>query len=418
MLLVQKYLINKTFGDLERDHAVEISVDRRFGHKFSLNYNQITATDSDPLSQQCRGLILSTGSSLFERAERKDDRWDFSNICPGSTQILAYPMNRFFNYGQGAASIDWNDSQLKTFEKLDGTLCIVYFDHIIHEWHVATRSVSEADVPLTGSDLTFRKLFEKGLKNVSGLSFREFTATLDPEKTYCFELTSPYNRVVVNYPDTKITLIAVRHTQSHKEFLPELESYLSYLPIVQSFDLGTIEKVIDHVNAQNPMDHEGIVLRDSKFNRIKVKNAAYVAYNKARDSLANSPRACLEIVLSEKADDVIPFMPSEIAEDLQAMQRLLAKFLSDYQESYKKALDWSKERRANDPEVTGWNDAKLFAKCVQQLPVSWEGPSYAIYSGKSADVFDYIRKSKKLGTWSNSFLDNLLSLIGFEKNRQ
>ena len=58
MLLVQKFLETKTFGDLARDHGVYASFSKS-GHKFSLNYDQIEARESDPLSQQCRGLILA-----------------------------------------------------------------------------------------------------------------------------------------------------------------------------------------------------------------------------------------------------------------------------------------------------------------------------------------------------------------------
>jgi len=413
ILLVQDFLRTQTFLALEQIHGVEMSVDRRFGHKFSLNYNQITSTDSDPLAQQCRGLILSNGSSLLENSKMIDGRANFSHICPGSTKILAYPMDRFFNYGQGScAPINWNDSELKTFEKLDGTLCIVYFDSIINEWHVATRSVPEADIPLLNPEYTFRTLFERGLKNVGNVSFFEFVRGLDPEKTYCYELTSPWNRVVVRYDDTKITLLAVRNNVTKLESLPEKEGgSFVYVPVVQYYDLGTIEKVVDFVNLQNPMDHEGIVLRDSKYNRIKVKNASYVAYSKARDSLAKSPRACLELVINEKADDVMPYMPNEIAENLKKIQLALANYLRTYDLSYQ-LLDMTvQNRRLTDPSVMGWSDQRLFAICTEEMDI-WKGPCFAIRSGKAKNALDYIHKSKKLGSYTNGFLDNLLKLIG------
>ena len=69
MLLVQKYLETHTFGDLAKEHGVYASFSKS-GHKFSLNYDQIEAKESDPLAQECRGLILACedGTSLSSQA--------------------------------------------------------------------------------------------------------------------------------------------------------------------------------------------------------------------------------------------------------------------------------------------------------------------------------------------------------------
>ncbi len=58
MLLVQKYLETHSFANLAAEHGVYASFSKS-GHKFSLNYDQIEAKESDPLAQECRGLILS-----------------------------------------------------------------------------------------------------------------------------------------------------------------------------------------------------------------------------------------------------------------------------------------------------------------------------------------------------------------------
>src|SRR5215472_2256731 len=109
MLLVQEYLETHTLGDLARDHGVYASFSKS-GYKFSLNYDQIEAKESDPLAQQCRGLILATPDGQPVVGQRTPDgKIDRTGTVIGKTKILAYPMNRFFNYGQSAAaSIDWN----------------------------------------------------------------------------------------------------------------------------------------------------------------------------------------------------------------------------------------------------------------------------------------------------------------------
>ncbi|MEK6883554.1 MAG: hypothetical protein AABY22_28255, partial [Nanoarchaeota archaeon] len=179
MLLVQKYLETHSFGDLAKDHGVYASFSKS-GHKFSLNYDQIEARESDPLSQECRGLILAlSDGSPIPGVLTPENRITRDHITPGVTQILAYPMKRFFNHGQGAAaSINWSDSKLSILEKLDGSLNILYFDNIILQWCVATRAMPDADLIMDNGLHTFRTLFERALKDTLDLSFDDFTSHL------------------------------------------------------------------------------------------------------------------------------------------------------------------------------------------------------------------------------------------------
>lgn len=149
MLLVQDYLLTHSLLDLENEYGVFASFSKD-GSKFSLNYDQILVRDSDELSQQCRGLILAAadGSSYRPQAEVDGSKLKYSHITPGATQVVAMPFKRFFNLGQGSAAKIDLDSTVRIMEKMDGTLIILYHDQLKNEWHVATRSVPEADVPL------------------------------------------------------------------------------------------------------------------------------------------------------------------------------------------------------------------------------------------------------------------------------
>lgn len=411
MLPVQKFLLTKTFGQLESEHAVEISVDSRNGHKFSLNYNQFTSDNTDVLSQQCRGLILSSGSSLFERSKIVNGKPDYSDICPGSTQIIAHPLNRFFNEGQpGAAVISWEDPTLQVLEKVDGTLIILSMDQVIHEWCVATRSCPEANILLEAGIFTFRTLFEKALNDMTGLTFKDFVKTLNPDLTYCFELCTPYNQVVVVHNECKLHFLAARNKFTHTELRldsPELTELQKIIPTVPTHDLKSIDKVIEFVNSRDPRNHEGIVLRDGNFNRVKVKNPEYSFYNKARDILS-SPRKCLEVILLEKDDDVVSHMPDMIAKQLVSIKEKLIKFMSDFETKYGNINLTAALRRENDPEVQGWNDKKLFAKCVQESG-AWQAPCYMIGAGKVKNLKEFIHQNKTDAGYSDSFLDSLMS---------
>lgn len=414
-LLVQEYLETHTFGQLAAEHGVYASFSKT-GHKFSLNYDQIEARESDPLSQQTRGLILAAedGHSFTAEGKEVNGRLNYDHISPGKTTILAYPMNRFFNYGQGsAADIDWHDPKLAVLEKLDGTLTIVYFDKFTDQWSVATRSVSEADLLMDNGIFTFRTLFEKALLETSGKTLEEYTKMLSKTSTYCFELTTPYNRIVVAYPKNGVTLLAVRLIAGD---LPEfdLQGMQSArqnegmkmpdfwgVPIVEAHTYTTINELVDWVSTLNPMEHEGVVVKQGE-KRIKVKNAAYVAYNKVRDALATSERNMVELILTEKDDDVIPMLPEEIVKNLVRIKSGLVLALKAHEQIY---LDAKAQADAILP-----GDKKTFAVLVMKDKSLWASPFFSIFDGKASNVKDFIMKARKDGSWGNGFLDKMLEL--------
>ncbi len=411
-LLVQEYLETKTFGDLAREHGVYASFSKS-GHKFSLNYDQIEARESDPLSQETRGLILSAedGKSFTSQAQQVNGRNNYDHVCPGKTTILAYPMKRFFNHGQGsAADINWSDPKLAVLEKLDGTLCIVYHDPFTDKWCVATRSVSEADLIMDNGLFTFRTLFEKALVETTGYEFDIFTRYLEKDYTYCFELTTPYNRIVVEYKNCGVTLLAVRGLVTLQELdfkHPVVDLLPTCLPLVQAHTYTSVQELVDWVSSLNPMEHEGVVVRDGQFNRIKVKNAAYVAYNKVRDALATSPRNMVELILTEKDDDVIPMLPEEIVKNLQSIKVGVQKTIKQHDEAYLAA------KAQADSTMPG--DKKTFAILVTQNKELWTAPFFQMFDGKASNMKDFIMKSRsKDGSWGNSFLDKMLELAGHQ----
>ncbi len=318
--------------------------------------------------------------------------------------VLAYPMNRFFNYGQGAvADVDWSDPNLAILEKLDGTLTIVYYDKFTEEWCVATRSVPEADITLDSGFYTFRTLFEKALKDTNGMYFSEFTEKLRRGVTYCFELTSPYNRIVVDYHESKITLIAARSMFMPGVLELELDDVETYgVPHVQAHTFTSVSQLLDWVSTQNPLEHEGVVVRDSKFRRLKMKNASYMAFNRARDILGTSERNCVELVLAGKEDDVIPELPPEIVDRIVTIKHGVAAMLKDYDRAYKTF------KYASDQINTG--DKKTFAIMVNGFKDVWSSPMFAMFDGKCSNMKDFITVNRKEGTWGDSFLDKILSI--------
>lgn len=390
-MLIQDYLKTNSFYNLAKDHGIYASFSKS-GYKFSLNYDQFESKESDLMAQECRGLILSFENgqcpiSCPENSTRKD----FDHIIPGKTEIIAFPMKRFFNYGQEEASnIDWTDTNLSILEKLDGSLNILYYDKYT-SWHVATRSNPEADQIIIES-MTFRNLFEKALENI-GLSFNKWTDSLNKNITYCFELTSPYNRVVVSYLETKITLIAARDIKT----LKEININSLNIPVVKSYKYSCLQDLINWVIERDPLCHEGVVVLDSNFNRLKLKSPSYVLAHHTIGSVSVSERAIMNLILLEKDDDMASFFSEEIKNKISLNKKRLIELIKCHDDLFIELK-------------SKCEDKKSFALFLKDLPGIWTAPLFYMFDGKAKNMKDYLDKNKIDGRFKDSFVDKLIEL--------
>jgi len=397
MLLVQAFLRTGSLASLHVVHGVKHRIS---GHKASFNYDQINARDSDELAQQCRGLILATkdGSPFSPNA-----------TSYGELVILARPFDRFFNLGAGAAAdVPLTDPKTKIFEKLDGTLCIVYFDRFKDAWCVATRAVCEADLPVDGwGQHTFRTLFEKALLETAGVSFANWTRTLHREMTYMFELTTPINQVVVAHDAYRITLLGVRETATGRERVPEDEGI--GIPSCPYHSLGTTEQVLEFVRSRDPKRFEGVVAcyeaYPGVFHRVKIKNAQYLAYSKLKDAVS-SPRNVMTLILGENLDDAMTVMPDDVKKHALVLQSGVRAMLADFDGAYAKLH--ASVSNGTTHEHGSKEHRKAFAICARNSGL-WFEPAMAKYAGKASDARDFIdQKREDNGEWPDSFLDYLI----------
>jgi T4 RnlA family RNA ligase len=379
MLEVQKYLLTHSLDDLRRDHGINVRFSTLNLRKFTLNYDQLEAKDDDPIAQECRGLVLHTQEAII-----------FTEEIVGETTILAHPMHRFFNYGQTCASkVDLSNPNTKVFEKLDGTLTIVYWDQDLNNWCVATRSVPDADLTITGyEEHTFSSLFWKTFEVMNGRK-----DALVKGYTYCFELCTPENWVVVKHTDYKLWLLAVRNHNGLEEMC-ENHFDLINIPAAPSYWFNDFDSLVEFVNNRNGKDYEGVVVMDVNFNRVKVKNTDYVSLSKVKDSVVKSPRALLTLILNEKEDDVIGFVPEFYQNKIQEVKAGIQNLIHSLDKEYEEL--WCPDR-------------KQFAQLIQ-INSGMLGPQMMRWSGRVSGAHDWIIKSKKNGKWSDSFLDELLRM--------
>lgn len=395
--LVVEYLLTHSTEDLMLDHGVRIACASSRPYKASLNYDQISAKDADLLAQECRGLVLATldGSPIPMSGP------------VGSLQVLARPMDRFFNLGQGSAH-EVDDEGLahpdaRVWEKVDGTLCIVYCDTIIGEWCVATRSVPDADRLIDGfGDHTFRSLFDEALRQ-RGMDFADLTSRLAPSATYCFELCSPRaGSGVVQYESESLHLLAVRMTATGEEFCPSDLSAI--LPVVASYPASSVEALRSMIEARSPAEAEGVVLRlagrtaTGGYRRVKVKSTAYVAAHGLSSAVGASPRNLLRIILKGMWDDMAPMCKAHLRERGDALREAFNAWSAKVDGLYI-------EMR----QMYG-DDRKAFAVAVQAagLPIA---PLMSLWQGQADCTRGWVESRCKDGDWGDGFLDSLAGYL-------
>lgn len=398
MLLVQEFIKTKTINDLYKTHGVEVSFSKD-GALMALNYSQLEAKDSDKLACQCRGLILARkDNSPIVGADRISE-----NVIVGETVIASYGFDRFFNEGQTNASVNYKDPNLKVYEKLDGTCVFVYFHN---GWKTATRSTPEADIFIDDlKDHTFHTLFKKALLETINLSFEEYVKTLDKNVTYVFELTTPRNMIVVRYKDYRVTLLAARDKTTLKEF--EIEDMENLVPKVKSYPLNTLNQIIEFVGSRPGFENEGVVVRDSNFKRVKIKSPEYGLLNRMRDKLGKSRRSLMELVLLEKEDDAIPFLPEDAVTSIQEIKEKVSAKIKYVDEKFAEYF-----AETNTYPYSDKVKRKTFAGFVTSREEHLQDIFFKMYEGKCKSCKDFINSKKnKMGEFDDHFLDKFLSAI-------
>lgn len=405
--LVVEYLRTHTLAQLEDEHGVCARPNAEFD-KFSLNYDQIYAKNGDPVSEQCRGMVVRPRD--WQLLQKHSIEWKQMTFERGF-DVLAWPMKRFYNFGDGAvAPVRWEDPGLRVYEKVDGTCIICYWDPLHDRWHAATRSVPEADLPIRGDDLeigdmTFAQLFLKALigtrEEASGkpvdweVDGPDKVVHLSKECTYVFELVSRHNQVVVDYPDPRVYLLAVRHLPTGREVAIE-EVRMEHVRRPRVWPLKDAVSVGAFVNAANPRELEGAVACDGDFNRMKIKNLGYVIAHKSKDTVTASPRNALEAIIMEKIDDVISLVPQDVGDKMLRMQGAYAQLC--------RGIDTSFARfKANAA-----GDRKAFAQQVTSSG-DWTPPYFNMWEGRADSAHAWIKSARENGKLSDSALDAILA---------
>ena len=131
---------------------------------------------------------------------------------------------------------------------------------------------------------------------------------LDSGKTYMFELTSPYNKVVVPYDKVEIALIGIRDNQSLQEELICDSSLKDSFLLPKRYGFKTLDECIEAAHSL-PYSEEGYVVLDKNFNRVKIKSLEYVNVHHLRGEGPMSEKRILDIVRKNEVVEYLIYFP-------------------------------------------------------------------------------------------------------------
>lgn len=286
MLKIQEFILaHDNWRELLADAPYNLKISEDDGFVL-FKYNQINSDFNEKICREARGLILDSTDNF---------------------KVVRFAFEKFFNLGESyAAKLDW-DSAVAT-EKIDGSVMSVWFAR--GQWHLSTNGTIDAfkaEIAGIGPYKTFGDLFE----SVLPLSrFSEFSNIL-AHQCYTFELVSPYNKVVIDYPETKVYLLSIRDMSTLVEHsLDQVEEFAARFgfTVPERYDLNN-EADYRKVVEQMPEGHEGIVVRDANGERVKIKTLLYFQMHKAKNNGVITLERIVDLIRANDHYEFLSYFP-------------------------------------------------------------------------------------------------------------
>lgn len=274
------------------------------GFKYSLatTYEQ----HWDEITLQCRGIA-------FEKS---------------TGRIVAWPFNKFFNYGEifDAQGYDahigkilrkmeykwrpFTSNEYTIAEKVDGSLGIAYYYD--GEWYVKTGGSFNSDQAIWATKFL--------RENLCGCVMME-------DYTYCFEIVYKGDVHVVHYDEEELVLLAAFDSDHNEVERGELVGMASAMGcrVANEYKFKSLEECIEEVSKMD-VNHEGVVM--TFFNgedtfKVKIKSEEYlemfhrmscITYKEIRDHF-NEEWGCID-------KDFAASIPEELVEMKEYVERI------------------------------------------------------------------------------------------------
>lgn len=227
-------------------------------------------------------------------------------------EIVSRPLHKFFNVNERPdVTVDLlrDTSKHLVLEKLDGSMIrpLPVFGGVRWGTKMGITDTALLAEEYVADKPEYRALAEDCM--LSGL-------------TPIFEFCSRRSRIVVDYPEDQMILLAIRETMSGSymyRYGVECLAKEYGVPVVQSWGGNTDTDALIH-RVRNMDSGEGIVLQIGGGHAVKIKADAYVRLHKAKDYL-RAESDLLDLYFSGKLDDVMPLLSTDDQDSIWAYLR-------------------------------------------------------------------------------------------------
>lgn len=239
------------------------------------NYG-VGADFSNPIVQEARGIII------------------WLEEC----KVVCWPFRKFGNWSEPYADeINWEHAEVQ--EKVDGSIIKHWYNPITDKFQWSTNGVMDAkDAKLASNpSKTYFDLIQEAI-DYSGMDKDTYHSLFENHYgvTDIFELVSPENKIVIQYPVTNLYYLGSRSTINGAEFFNY--EFVGYFPMPKTYSLKTFKdciKAAEALNAEDKVTNEGFVVVDKSnypdgYHRIKIKSPQYVALHHAVSSIISKDK--------------------------------------------------------------------------------------------------------------------------------
>lgn len=363
MLKIQEFIFaHENWRELLANAPYNLKISEDDGY-ILFKYNQIASDFNEEICKEARGLILDTQDNF---------------------RVVRYAFKKFFNVDEGfAAQLDWDTAVAN--EKIDGSIMSVWFAR--GKWHLSTNGTIDAfkaELAGVGPYKNFGELFE------SVLPLSTFAGNRYENICWTFEIVSPYNKVVIDYPETKVYLLSVRFMNTLEELdYDQIPVYAGKIGVAYpQFYYMNDETGFRRLVEQMPEGHEGIVVRDAAGQRVKIKTLLYFQMHKAKNNGVITLERIVDLIRANDHYEFLSYFPEyqpifdDVKRQIDHSEAVLEKVRQD-------VAEWK-----NNNKNVCEQDARMARKWFAQ-DLGKKGPLYfAEYDGKLANTVNSLETKK------------------------
>lgn len=216
--------------------------------------------------------------------------------------------------------------------------------------------------------------------------------------TPIFEFTSRMNKVVIDYKEPNLTLTDIRNNLNGSYLMPMLVKAIAGtdIPFVEVFDSA------DNMTALVKMvrgwtDKEGIVVKSSTGNFVKIKADQYVLLHKTKDEI-KFEKNVLKLIFTSAIDDLKPLLDANDSERVSKYEEYVLNNVFEFHVNLFNQFNQLKEQAGDD--------RKLFAELVKNNRD--KSFLFTLFTTGKVNLNDYILKH----CGSSTDVEKIRNIIG------